>query len=113
MVLQPGLGADAARVAGGHGAARGGLWEEPGAQRFIGALAMKIVASPYAPGDKVCKQGADATSMFIFSKGDATVIAAEKEIATIGDCCICCASALFREGNYAYTVQMVSMLFCL
>ena len=81
--------------------------EEPGAQRFIGALAMKIVASPYAPGDKVCKQGADATSMFIFSKGDATVIAAEKEIATIGDCCICCASALFREGNYAYTVQMV------
>jgi CRP-like cAMP-binding protein len=77
------------------------------AVRFLGALASKIVSTPYAPGDSICKQGQEASSMYILSKGDVSVTVNGEEIAQIGDGCVVNSSALFREGRNAYSATCV------
>ena len=77
--------------------------ENAASARFLGGLATAVVATPFATGDTVCKQGEDSTSMYIVSKGDVAVTVDGQEIKRVGDGCIINAKALFRQGRNAYT----------
>ena len=77
--------------------------EHPDAQRFIGAIAMRITSTPYAPGDTICKQGGESEAMYMLSKGDVSVSVNGEEIKVVGDGCVLNTSAGFREGLNAYT----------
>lgn len=81
--------------------------EHPDAQRFLGAIAMRVTSTPYAPGDTICKQGAESESMYILSKGDVAVSVNGEEIKTVGDGCVLNTSAVFRQGLNAYTAVCV------
>lgn len=81
--------------------------ESPHATRFLGALATKVSSTPFAPGDTICVQGDESKSMYILSKGDASVTVDGQEISQVVDGCIVNAKAMFREGRNVYTVTCI------
>lgn len=75
-------------------------------QRFCSFLATRLTTEAYAPKDFLCKQGNEATAMYVITKGAAKVIKNGQEVDTILDGGLVCSAVLFRKLRHGFSALM-------